>query len=102
MRGFDASAGSSPSAAGGHRVGVFVLLFNMRTVRRPIAYASLSSTMDQIKHTGLVRGVRRWDAVALMINCIIGAGIFGIPSKAFALTGSYSLLALAACALVVA
>ncbi len=58
--------------------------------------------MTQVKQTGLVRGVRRWDAVALMINCIIGAGIFGIPSKAFALTGSYSLIALAACALVVA
>jgi amino acid transporter len=36
-----------------------------------------------------------------MINCIIGAGIFGTPSKAFALTGSYSLLAFVACALVV-
>lgn len=37
-----------------------------------------------------------------MINCIIGAGIFGTPSKAYALTGSYSLLAFVACALVVA
>lgn len=37
-----------------------------------------------------------------MINCIIGAGIFGTPSKAYALTGSYSLLAFVACALIVA
>lgn len=37
-----------------------------------------------------------------MINCIIGAGIFGTPSKAYALAGSYSLLAFVACALVVA
>jgi amino acid transporter len=37
-----------------------------------------------------------------MINCIIGAGIFGTPSKAYALTGSYSLLAFVSCALVVA
>jgi amino acid transporter len=41
----------------------------------------------------LVRGLRRWDLVALVINSIIGAGIFGLPSRAFALAGSYSLLA---------
>lgn len=58
--------------------------------------------MAQAKRARLIRGVRRWDAVALMINCIIGAGIFGTPSKAFALTGSYSLLAFVACALIVA
>ena len=58
--------------------------------------------MNPEKHMGLVRGVHRWDAVALMINCIIGAGIFGIPSKAFALTGSFSLLAFVVCTLIVA
>lgn len=58
--------------------------------------------MAQAKRAGLIRGVRRWDAVALMINCIIGAGIFGTPSKAFALTGSYSLFAFVVCALIVA
>ena len=52
-------------------------------------------------HTGLVRGVRRWDAVALTFNWIVGAGIFGLPSKVYSLTGSYSLLAFAACALIV-
>jgi amino acid transporter len=50
----------------------------------------------------LVRDVRRWDTVALMINSIVGAGIFGLPSRAYALTGTYSLLAFLACALVVA
>jgi amino acid transporter len=50
----------------------------------------------------LVRGIRRWDLVALTINGIIGAGIFGLPSKVYALIGTYSLIAFVACALVVA
>lgn len=51
---------------------------------------------------GLVRGIRRWDLVAIAINGIIGAGIFGLPSKVFALIGPYSIIAFIACALVVA
>ena len=50
---------------------------------------------------GLIRGIRRWDLVAITINGIIGAGIFGLPSKVFALIGSYSLIAFVACAAVV-
>jgi len=50
---------------------------------------------------GLVRGIRRWDLVALAINAIIGAGIFGLPAKVYALIGTYSLIAFVACALVV-
>jgi APA family basic amino acid/polyamine antiporter len=50
---------------------------------------------------GLVRGIRRWDLVAIAINGIIGAGIFGLPSKVFALIGSYSLIAFVVCAGVV-
>src|SRR5882724_12833622 len=53
------------------------------------------------KTEGLVRGIRRWDLVAITINGIIGAGIFGLPAKVFSLIGSYSLLAFVACALVV-
>src|SRR6266576_2318533 len=49
----------------------------------------------------LVRGIRRWDLVAVTINGIIGAGIFGLPSKVYLLIGGYSLLAFVACALVV-
>jgi basic amino acid/polyamine antiporter, APA family len=52
--------------------------------------------------TGLVRGIRRWDLVAVAINGIIGAGIFGLPKTVFALIGSYSLFAFIACAIVVA
>ena len=50
----------------------------------------------------LVRGIRRWDLVAICINGIIGAGIFGLPSRVYALIGTYSLIAFVACALVVA
>jgi APA family basic amino acid/polyamine antiporter len=50
---------------------------------------------------GLVRGIRKWDLVAMAINGIIGAGIFGLPSKVYSLIGTYSLIAFVACALVV-
>jgi len=50
----------------------------------------------------LVRGIRRWDLVAIAINGIIGAGIFGLPSKVYSLIGTYSLIAFVVCALIVA
>lgn len=49
----------------------------------------------------LNRSIGRWDLVLLVINSIIGAGIFGLPSKIFGLSGVYSLLAFAVCAVVV-
>jgi amino acid transporter len=49
----------------------------------------------------LVRGISRWDLVAITINTIIGAGIFGLPAKVFAQIGSYSLFAFVACAVIV-
>ena len=57
--------------------------------------------MQNSTNEGLVRGIRRWDLVAITINGIIGAGIFGLPSKVYALIGTYSLLAFAACTIVV-
>ena len=50
---------------------------------------------------GLIRGIRRWDLLAIAINGIIGAGIFGLPSDVYGRIGSYSLIAFIACALVV-
>jgi APA family basic amino acid/polyamine antiporter len=50
---------------------------------------------------GLVRGIRKWDLVAFTVNAVIGAGIFGLPAKAYALIGSYSLIAFFVCAFVV-
>jgi len=46
----------------------------------------------------LLREVRRWDLLALVLNSIVGAGIFGLPSRVYALAGSYSLLAYLVCA----
>ncbi|HYG50348.1 MAG TPA: hypothetical protein VD905_05565, partial [Flavobacteriales bacterium] len=59
-----------------------------------------------INHTApdtpsLKRGIRKWDLVLMIINSIIGAGIFGLPSKIYQLTGVYSILAFFACAVVV-
>jgi APA family basic amino acid/polyamine antiporter len=57
--------------------------------------------ISQAKQPALIRGIRRWDLVAVAINGIIGAGIFGLPSKVFALIGPYSLIAFVVCALIV-
>ena len=46
----------------------------------------------------LVRGIRKWDLVLLVLNAIIGAGIFGLPSRVFALSGVYSIAAFVVCA----
>jgi basic amino acid/polyamine antiporter, APA family len=62
----------------------------------------VSVATPESKTAGLVRDVRRWDLVALMINSIIGTGIFGLPSQAYALIGAYSIFAFAACAVVAA
>ena len=47
------------------------------------------------------RSIGKWSLVLLTINSVIGAGIFGLPSKVFALSGVYSLLAFGVCAIVV-
>jgi basic amino acid/polyamine antiporter, APA family len=57
--------------------------------------------MKNVSEEGLIRGISRWDLVAIAINGIIGAGIFGLPSKVYALIGTYSLIAFAVCAVVV-
>ena len=57
--------------------------------------------MQKTSEEGLLRGIRKWDLVAVAINGIIGAGIFGLPAKTYSLIGSYSLIAFVACAFVV-
>lgn len=49
----------------------------------------------------LKREISRWDLVLLLINSTIGAGIFGLPSQIYNLSGFYSLPALFLCALIV-
>lgn len=50
----------------------------------------------------LVRGISRFDLTAIAINTVIGAGIFGLPSKVAALIGNYSLIAFIVCAAIIA
>src|SRR5438309_8502234 len=57
--------------------------------------------MPRTSDERLVRGIRKWDLVAVAINGIIGAGIFGLPAKVYSLIGSYSLIAFVVCAFVV-
>lgn len=57
--------------------------------------------MEKVSKEGLLRGIRQWDLIALVINSMIGAGIFVLPAKAFGLIGSYSLVAFVICAFVV-
>ncbi len=43
--------------------------------------------------TSLVRAIGRWSLAALMLNIVIGSGIFGLPSAVAAVLGSWSPLA---------
>jgi len=47
---------------------------------------------------GLVRSLTRLDLIAVTINAVIGAGIFGLPAKIFGLIGDFSVLAFLVCA----
>jgi amino acid transporter len=49
----------------------------------------------------ILRGIGRWDLVALMMNITIGAGILGVPAKLFGLTQAYSILVLVLCAVLI-
>ena len=48
--------------------------------------------------TQLKRVIGKWDLILLMINSLVGSGIFGLPSKIFAQAGVYSLLVIIFCA----
>ena len=49
----------------------------------------------------LLRAIGRWDLLALVINGIVGAGIFGLPAKVHALLGVNGLWAIVACAVII-
>jgi amino acid transporter len=69
------------------------------TVDDPVQMAANSAV--EADDFGLVRAIRKWDLVAIVLNGIIGAGIFGLPSRIYALTGAASILAVLCCAAVV-
>jgi len=43
--------------------------------------------------TNVLRSIGRWSLAALMVNIIVGSGIFGLPSKVASLTGRQSPIA---------
>jgi amino acid transporter len=51
----------------------------------------LSVTRPETTH--VVRAIGRWSLAALMVNIIIGSGIFGLPSKVASITGRQSPMA---------
>lgn len=51
---------------------------------------------------GLLRALGRWTMTALMINMIVGSGIFGLPSRIHGQAGSWDQTAYLACAVVIA
>ena len=53
--------------------------------------------MPQFAEFGLIRSIRKWDLVAVTVNAVVGAGIFGLPSKVYGLAGNYSLPAFLLC-----
>jgi APA family basic amino acid/polyamine antiporter len=55
--------------------------------------AAVTETSPTLPAQPLVRAIGRWSLAALIINCIIGSGIFGLPSAVAALLGRSSLLA---------
>jgi amino acid transporter len=48
-----------------------------------------------------LRALGRWDLLALVINGIVGAGIFGLPAKVQSLLGVYGLWAILVCAAII-
>jgi basic amino acid/polyamine antiporter, APA family len=49
--------------------------------------------MGKVSEEGLIRGIGQWGLVGVVINSIIGAGIFVVPAKSFGLIASYSIFA---------
>lgn len=47
----------------------------------------------QTSSEGLIRGIGRWSLAALVVNCIVGSGVFGLPAVLAAMLGRASVLA---------
>ena len=54
------------------------------------------------ENSGLVRAIGRWSLAALVVNAIIGSGIFGLPADVARLVGRFSPLAWLAAAVPIA
>ena len=62
----------------------------------------MESGRERTSEEGLVRAIGRWSLAALTVNCIIGSGVFGLPSILAALLGRASILAVLLAALAMA
>ena len=51
------------------------------------------TSLDTASSEGLVRAIGRWSMAALTVNCIIGSGVFGLPSVLANLLGRASVVA---------
>jgi basic amino acid/polyamine antiporter, APA family len=49
-----------------------------------------SSATVSTTEPGLIRAIGRWSLVALVVNSILGSGVFGLPSTVAGLLGNYS------------
>jgi amino acid transporter len=50
-------------------------------------------SQERTSSTELVRAIGRWSLAALTVNCIIGSGVFGLPSVLVGLVGRASVVA---------
>jgi amino acid transporter len=60
------------------------------------------SAAERTSSEGLIRVIGRWSVAALVVNCIIGSGVFGLPSVLASLVGRASIAAILVAALGVA
>ncbi len=58
---------------------------------------AVGNSRESIIQTNLIRAIGRWSLLALVVNGVVGAGIFGLPARIYALAGSYSLPAFLVC-----
>lgn len=61
------------------------------------AIAQIGTSSD-----GLIRAIGRWSMAALIVNCIIGSGVFGLPAVLSGLLGRASVLAVVLAAVAMA
>jgi len=52
--------------------------------------ARMESPSENPPRRELLRAIGRWSLVALVVNSIVGSGVFGLPSTVAALIGNYS------------
>jgi basic amino acid/polyamine antiporter, APA family len=55
-----------------------------------VTTSTIPSRSNPLPKNDLVRAIGRWSLIALMVNLIIGAGIFGLPAAAAGILGNQS------------